>query len=86
MVQRAGLLTQQWEDARQNPLNARSRPSLLRDNIDSNIIPLLFLVMAAHQRSTSAAGAREKTYFEQQREALVGEIAMVRFNFPTEAK
>ncbi|KAK4102021.1 hypothetical protein N658DRAFT_404485, partial [Parathielavia hyrcaniae] len=30
------------------------------------------------QRSTSAAGgtAREKTYFEQQREELVGEIAM----------
>ncbi len=29
------------------------------------------------QRSASAAGAREKTYFEQQREALIAEIAMV---------
>ncbi|KAL7624138.1 Dolichyl-diphosphooligosaccharide-protein glycosyltransferase subunit dad1 [Parahypoxylon ruwenzoriense] len=30
-----------------------------------------------HQRSASATGgAREKTYFEQQREALIGEIAM----------
>lgn len=34
--------------------------------------------MAANQRSTSATGAREKTYFEQQREGLIGEIAMVR--------
>ncbi|KAK0386573.1 hypothetical protein NLU13_6408 [Sarocladium strictum] len=32
----------------------------------------------SHQRSVSAAGggAREKTYFEQQREVLIGEIAM----------
>ncbi|KAH6620788.1 DASH complex subunit Dad1-domain-containing protein [Chaetomium sp. MPI-SDFR-AT-0129] len=29
-----------------------------------------------HQRSTSTAGTREKTYFEQQREELMGEIAM----------
>lgn len=28
------------------------------------------------QRSTTPAGTREKTYFEQQREALIGEIAM----------
>ncbi|KAI0602362.1 DASH complex subunit Dad1-domain-containing protein [Biscogniauxia sp. FL1348] len=27
-------------------------------------------------RSTSAMGGREKSYFEQQREALIGEIAM----------
>lgn len=40
--------------------------------------------MASHQRSTSSAapgrsttGMREKTYFEQQREELIGEIAMV---------
>ncbi|KAM0323003.1 hypothetical protein ACHAQA_009102 [Verticillium albo-atrum] len=32
--------------------------------------------MSSHQRSTSQAGAPEKTYFEQQREALIGEIAM----------
>ncbi|KAJ2976742.1 hypothetical protein NUW58_g8010 [Xylaria curta] len=41
--------------------------------------------MAAHSRSASAlgggmssgaGGAREKTHFEQQREALIGEIAM----------
>ncbi|KAK3304088.1 DASH complex subunit Dad1-domain-containing protein [Chaetomium strumarium] len=32
--------------------------------------------MASHQRSASVAGTREKTYFEQQREALIGEIAM----------
>ncbi|KAK1772678.1 DASH complex subunit Dad1-domain-containing protein [Phialemonium atrogriseum] len=32
--------------------------------------------MAANQRSTSATGTREKTYFEQQREALIGEVAM----------
>ncbi|KAI0907337.1 DASH complex subunit Dad1-domain-containing protein [Ustulina deusta] len=41
--------------------------------------------MATHSRSTSAVGAstgvgggaaREKTHFEQQREALIGEIAM----------
>jgi hypothetical protein len=49
--------------------------------------------MAAHSRSTSAMGGstgpnnggatREKTYFEQQRESLIGEIAMVRlFLFP----
>ncbi|KAK5660712.1 hypothetical protein OQA88_12077 [Cercophora sp. LCS_1] len=31
--------------------------------------------MASHQRSTSAAG-REKTYFEQQREELMAEIAV----------
>ncbi|KAI1411234.1 DASH complex subunit Dad1-domain-containing protein [Hypoxylon sp. FL1857] len=29
-----------------------------------------------HQRSMSSMGTREKTYFEQQREALIGEIAM----------
>lgn len=29
------------------------------------------------QRSASSMGNREKTYFEQQREALIGEIAMV---------
>ena len=34
--------------------------------------------MAANQRSTSATGTGEKTYFEQQREALIGEVAMVR--------
>ncbi|KAI1780891.1 DASH complex subunit Dad1-domain-containing protein [Hypoxylon cercidicola] len=28
------------------------------------------------QRSASSMGTREKTYFEQQREALIGEIAM----------
>lgn len=33
--------------------------------------------MATHQRSVSATGTREKSYFEQQREALIGEIAMV---------
>lgn len=39
----------------------------------------LRLTMASHQRSTSAMDTtREKTYFEQQREALIGEIAMVR--------
>ncbi|TDZ31618.1 DASH complex subunit DAD1 [Colletotrichum spinosum] len=34
--------------------------------------------MASHQRSfsQSQSGAREKTYFEQQREELIGEIAM----------
>ncbi|KAK0705099.1 DASH complex subunit Dad1-domain-containing protein [Lasiosphaeris hirsuta] len=32
--------------------------------------------MALQQRSASAAGAREKTYFEQQREELMAEIAM----------
>ncbi|KAH6900151.1 DASH complex subunit Dad1-domain-containing protein [Thelonectria olida] len=32
--------------------------------------------MASNPRSTSAMGAHEKTYFEQQREALIGEIAM----------
>ncbi|KAI0503251.1 DASH complex subunit Dad1-domain-containing protein [Xylaria bambusicola] len=39
--------------------------------------------MASHSRSTSimgrstsVAGGREKTHFEQQREALIGEIAM----------
>ncbi|KAI5462263.1 DASH complex subunit Dad1-domain-containing protein [Mariannaea sp. PMI_226] len=32
--------------------------------------------MASHQRSASGAGGHEKTYFEQQREALIGEIAM----------
>ncbi|KAI1506349.1 DASH complex subunit Dad1-domain-containing protein [Biscogniauxia marginata] len=31
---------------------------------------------ANNARSTSSTGVREKTYFEQQREALVGEIAM----------
>lgn len=34
--------------------------------------------MATHQRSASVAATREKTYFEQQREELIGEIAMVR--------
>ncbi|KAH8880107.1 hypothetical protein GQ53DRAFT_755446 [Thozetella sp. PMI_491] len=33
-------------------------------------------IMASHQRSISSTGTREKTYFEQQREALIGEIAM----------
>ncbi|KAL2131757.1 hypothetical protein VTI74DRAFT_4632 [Chaetomium olivicolor] len=32
--------------------------------------------MASQQRSASVAGTREKTYFEQQREELMGEIAM----------
>ncbi|KAH7180938.1 DASH complex subunit Dad1-domain-containing protein [Fusarium sp. MPI-SDFR-AT-0072] len=32
--------------------------------------------MASHSRSASAMGGHEKTYFEQQREALIGEIAM----------
>ncbi|KAK1965814.1 DASH complex subunit Dad1 [Colletotrichum eremochloae] len=36
--------------------------------------------MSSHQRSfshsQSQAGAKEKTYFEQQREELIGEIAM----------
>ncbi|KXX82276.1 DASH complex subunit DAD1 [Madurella mycetomatis] len=32
--------------------------------------------MSSQQRSASVAGAREKTYFEQQREELMGEIAM----------
>ncbi|QGI59078.1 hypothetical protein CEK26_001203 [Fusarium fujikuroi] len=32
--------------------------------------------MASHSRSASAMGGQEKTYFEQQREALIGEIAM----------
>lgn len=34
--------------------------------------------MASNPRPVSAAGGREKTYFEQQREALIGDIAMVR--------
>ncbi|KAI7931894.1 aldehyde dehydrogenase [Pyricularia oryzae] len=34
------------------------------------------IMMSMHQRSLSAAGGREKTPFEQQREALIGEIAM----------
>lgn len=35
-----------------------------------------------HHRSTSVAGhAREKTYFELQREELIGEIAMVRLRW-----
>lgn len=33
--------------------------------------------MASNPRSASAMGGHEKTYFEQQREALIGEIAMV---------
>jgi DASH complex subunit DAD1 len=33
--------------------------------------------MSSQQRSASVAGGREKTYFEQQREELIGEIAMV---------
>ncbi|KAK4108728.1 hypothetical protein N656DRAFT_783981 [Canariomyces notabilis] len=32
--------------------------------------------MSSQQRSASVAGGREKTYFEQQREELIGEIAM----------
>ncbi|KAJ4306740.1 Dolichyl-diphosphooligosaccharide-protein glycosyltransferase subunit dad1 [Collariella sp. IMI 366227] len=32
--------------------------------------------MASQQRSASMASTREKTYFEQQREELMGEIAM----------
>ncbi|KPM35309.1 hypothetical protein AK830_g11255 [Neonectria ditissima] len=32
--------------------------------------------MASNPRSASAMGAHEKTYFEQQREALIGDIAM----------
>ncbi|AEO71170.1 db42d825-f411-4dc0-a2a2-c5009847d11a [Thermothielavioides terrestris] len=32
--------------------------------------------MASQQRSASVAGTRAKTYFEQQREELIGEIAM----------
>ncbi|KAM0359299.1 hypothetical protein ACHAO7_007825 [Fusarium culmorum] len=32
--------------------------------------------MASHSRSASAMGGHEKTYFEQQREALLSEIAM----------
>ncbi|KAH7347885.1 DASH complex subunit Dad1-domain-containing protein [Plectosphaerella cucumerina] len=32
--------------------------------------------MSGHQRSVSQAGGPEKTYFEQQREVLIGEIAM----------
>nr|RBQ97062.1 hypothetical protein FVER53263_00775 [Fusarium verticillioides] len=37
--------------------------------------------MASHSRSASAMGGHEKTYFEQQREALIGEIAMARHSF-----
>ncbi|KAG8674369.1 Dolichyl-diphosphooligosaccharide-protein glycosyltransferase subunit dad1 [Fusarium poae] len=32
--------------------------------------------MASHSRSASAMGGHEKTYFEQQREVLLGEIAV----------
>ncbi|KAI0130361.1 DASH complex subunit Dad1-domain-containing protein [Xylariales sp. AK1849] len=32
--------------------------------------------MSTNQRPTSSMAVREKTYFEQQREALIGEIAM----------
>ncbi|KAF7546675.1 hypothetical protein G7Z17_g8273 [Cylindrodendrum hubeiense] len=32
--------------------------------------------MASNPRSASAMGAHEKTYFEQQREVLIGDIAM----------
>ncbi|ROT43456.1 hypothetical protein SODALDRAFT_348180 [Sodiomyces alkalinus F11] len=32
--------------------------------------------MSSHQRSLSQAAPSEKSYFEQQREALIGEIAM----------
>jgi len=44
--------------------------------------------MSSNQRPSSAAGAaREKTYFEQQREALIGEIAVVRLPFaPSRAR
>ncbi|TXC04213.1 hypothetical protein FocTR4_00000871 [Fusarium oxysporum f. sp. cubense] len=35
--------------------------------------------MASHSRSASAMGGHEKSYFEQQREALIGEIAMARY-------
>jgi hypothetical protein len=41
-------------------------------------------VMASQQRSASATGTREKSYFEQQREALVGDIAMVRTLRPSQ--
>ena len=34
--------------------------------------------MSSNQRPVSATGIREKTYFEQQREALIKEIALVR--------
>ncbi|KAH8678300.1 DASH complex subunit Dad1-domain-containing protein [Xylariales sp. PMI_506] len=32
--------------------------------------------MSTNQRPMSSIGARDKTYFEQQREALIGDIAM----------
>ncbi|KAI1337598.1 DASH complex subunit Dad1-domain-containing protein [Xylariaceae sp. FL0016] len=32
--------------------------------------------MASNARATSAMGSRERSYFEQQREELIGEIAM----------
>jgi DASH complex subunit DAD1 len=35
-------------------------------------------MMASQQRSASVTGTKEKTYFELQREELIGEIAMVR--------
>jgi hypothetical protein len=38
--------------------------------------------MSGHQRSVSQAGGPEKTYFEQQREVLIGEIAMVNKRTP----
>jgi hypothetical protein len=40
--------------------------------------------MSSNQRSTSAAPAREKTYFEQQREELMGEIVMVCYSVISE--
>ena len=54
-----------------------TRLSNLLHATDSNFPPATPSNMASNPRSTSAAGAHEKTYFEQQREALIGEIAMV---------
>lgn len=39
--------------------------------------------MSSSHRPASATGPRDKTYFEQQREALVGEIAMVSNSLPS---
>lgn len=38
--------------------------------------------MASGHRGASAGPSRDKSYFEQQREALLGDIAMVRGSFP----
>lgn len=40
--------------------------------------PTSALSLGHGQSYGTGAGAREKSYFEQQREALIGEIAMVR--------